>query len=49
MVSIVVAIIALVVAGLLIGVIAAAVKTGQAEGGNSVIKNVYIYLVLLPL
>jgi hypothetical protein len=46
MVSIVVAIIALVVAGLLIGVIAAAVKTGQAEGGNSVIKNVYIYLVL---
>ena len=46
MASMVAAVILLVVAGLLVGVIAAAVKTGQAEGGNLVIKNVYIYLVL---
>ncbi len=46
MVSIIAAVIMLVVAGLLVGVIAAAVKTSQAEGGNLVIKNVYIYLVL---
>ncbi len=46
MASMVAAVILLVVAGLLVGVIAAAVKTSQAEGGNQVIKNVYIYLVL---
>ncbi|KUG02633.1 hypothetical protein ASZ90_020001 [hydrocarbon metagenome] len=46
MVSIIALLIILVIAALIIGVIAAAVKESKPEGGNMVIKNVYIYLVL---
>ncbi len=46
MVSMIVILILLVIAALMVGVIAAAAKESKPEGGNMVIKNVYIYLVL---
>lgn len=39
-------IILLVIAAVIIGLIAAVFVAGKAEGGNTMIKNVYIYLVL---
>ncbi len=45
-VSMIAPLILLVIVALVIGVIAVAVKEGKPEGGNTVIKNVYIYLVL---
>ncbi|HAA08331.1 MAG: hypothetical protein ACOX6F_07960 [Syntrophomonadaceae bacterium] len=44
--SIFVPIVLLVSILMITGVIVAAIKTSKPEGGNSVIKNVYIYLVL---
>lgn len=46
MVSIIAPLILLVIAALIIGMTVAAVKENKNEGGNMVIKNVYIYLVL---
>lgn len=45
-VSMILPIVLLVVLGLIIGLIAAATKVNTSEGGNNVIRNVFIYLVL---